>query len=124
MSQNVTSILDINNFSGRKSVMLIGVIARETGADLNSNIVSRSTLERHRKKNRVEIATAIREKVSRRETEILVVHWDGKILANSTDPDDFKRKVERHSVVVSGCTPKILKIKTANLKIFFLIRKI
>jgi hypothetical protein len=49
MSQNVTSILDRNNFSGRKSVMLMGVIARETGADLNSNIVSRSTLERHKK---------------------------------------------------------------------------
>jgi hypothetical protein len=35
------------------------------------------------------------------------------MLANNTDPDDFNRKVERHGVVVSGCTPKILKIKTA-----------
>jgi hypothetical protein len=116
VSQNMTSILDRNNFSGRKSVMLMGVIARETGADLNSNLASTSTLERL--KNRVEIPTAIREKVSIWEAEILVVHWDGKKLANSTDPDDFKRKVERHAVVVSGCTPKILKVKNANLKIF------
>jgi hypothetical protein len=30
VSQNVTFILDSNNFLGRKSVMLMGVIARET----------------------------------------------------------------------------------------------
>jgi hypothetical protein len=33
----------------------------------------------------------------------LVVHWDGKMLVNSTDRKDLKSIVERHAIVVTGC---------------------
>jgi hypothetical protein len=78
-------------------------VAVEMFENVDASLVSRSTLERHGKKNRCDIAASIRAEVAKWEDVVLVVHWDGKMLIKSTNPKDLKSKVERHAIVVTGC---------------------
>jgi hypothetical protein len=80
ISPNVTSILDRNSMSGRESIMFLGAVAVEMDEDIDASLVSRTTLERHRKKNRSEITSSIKAEVAQWGDVPLVVHWDEKML--------------------------------------------
>jgi hypothetical protein len=63
ISPNKTSILDRNSISGREAIMFLGAVAVEMDEDVEASLVSRTTLERHRKK-RSEITSSIKEEVA------------------------------------------------------------
>jgi hypothetical protein len=113
-SPDVTSALDRINISDRQAVILVGAIGKANNADLENSILSRSTVHRrrliHRQKIRDEVMTEFEEKPK----TALVVHWDGKLMINSTSKENSKDHCDRIAVVVSGLqTEKILGIPKA-----------
>jgi len=92
ISPNEGSILDKTKLSSRESMMFLEVVANEMGEDINTGIVSRATLECHRKKDHY----FQNNQMSQCDFP-LVVHWDGKLLMKT-----IKKKVERHAIVVTG----------------------
>jgi hypothetical protein len=76
--------------------MFLSAVVVEMDENVDASLVSRTTLERHRKKNRTDTFSSIRTEVSHLGDVHLVAHWDAKMLVNSIDPKDLKSKVERH----------------------------
>lgn len=95
-SKHVTSALDRNKVSDREALRLMVPIAAALGHDLSSLPLSRSTIQRKRKKARKDMFEGIKESVSF--DDPVIVHWDGKILPDILGTD----KVDRLPVLVSA----------------------
>lgn len=102
-SSSVSSALDRLNMSDRKFAMLAAAIAKANGQDLSEVTLSRSTIRRKRLYNRSNIVSDIRERFQTHTKSHLVVHWDGKIMKDTTGSDKVSCSItERLAVVVTG----------------------
>ncbi|KAK0066934.1 hypothetical protein Bpfe_003669 [Biomphalaria pfeifferi] len=98
-SSDVSSTLDHINLSDRKFTVLAAAIARENGEDVGTGSLSRSTVHRKRSLHRSMIETDVREEFRTRSKSVAVIHWDGKIMENSTDKNNPKAATDRLAVV-------------------------
>ena len=87
-SPDVASTLDRINMSDRKFVLLAASIAKANDEDLSTARLSHSTVHRKRLSHRSAIASNIRQEFMLTEKATLVVHWDGKIMKDSTNRED------------------------------------
>ncbi|KAK0067447.1 hypothetical protein Bpfe_002954 [Biomphalaria pfeifferi] len=101
-SSDASSTLDRINLSDRKFTVLAAAIARANGEDVGTGSLSRSTVHRKRSLHRSMIETDVREEFRTRSKSVAVIHWDGKIMENSTDKNNPKAATDRLAVVVSG----------------------
>jgi hypothetical protein len=109
-SPDVTSTLDRINLSDRKFTLLAAAIARANDEDVDKGSLSTATVRRKRSAHREIIQSELKEEVRCRCIQPLVVHWDGKLLEDTTDIHNPK-KVDRLAVVVTGLSlEKILGI--------------
>ena len=69
---------------------------------LDDGPLSHSTIHHKRSQHSSEITSSIHADFSFVDKQQLVVHWAGKILADSTNKEDWKSKVDRLAVVVTG----------------------
>jgi len=59
-------------------------------------------IHRKRSQHRSQITSSIHAYFSLVDKQQLIVHWDGKIMADTTNKEDPKSKVDRLAVVVTG----------------------
>lgn len=110
-SPDVASTLDRINLSDRKFVLLAAAIAKANDEDLSTAPLSHSTVHRKRLFHRSVIASDVRQEFSLTKKAALVVHWDGKMMKNSTNHQDPRSVVDRLAVSITGAeTEKILGI--------------
>lgn len=108
-SPDVSSTLDRINISDRKFVLLAAAIVKANDEDLGSAPLSHSTVHRKRSAHRSTIATNVKQEFLSSEKSAFIVHWDGKIMKNTTNQEDPKSMVDRLAVSVTGHeTEKIL----------------
>ena len=101
-SPDVSFVLDRINLSDRKFTVLAAAIAKATGEDLSSTVVSRSTVRRKRAQHRSIIEDQVRKDFQTGEKPPLLVHWDGKVMKDSTNLEDQRSSTDWLAVVVSG----------------------
>ena len=101
-SPDVSSVLDRINLSDRKFTVLAAAIAKASGEDLGSTVLSRSTVRRKRVHHRSVIESQVRKEFQTGEKPPLLVHWDGKVMKDSTNLEDQRSSTDRLAVVVSG----------------------
>lgn len=110
----VTSALDRVGLPDDQFRLIMGPIASVMKADSTKTRLSRSTIKRKWNVNRKGVAETIKERfVSESALTNFIVHWDGKLLSDSTNPNFAlkKRKTDRIAVAVSGNgTSKLLGI--------------
>ena len=99
---DVASTLDRINLSDRKFVLLAAAIAKANDEDLSTAPLSHSTVHRKRSSHRSAIASDIRQEFMLTEKAALVVHWDGKIMKDTTNHEDPKSTADRLAVSVTG----------------------
>jgi hypothetical protein len=110
-SPDVSSVVDRINLSDRKFTLLAAAIARASGQDLDSASLSRSTVCRKRSQHRATIDTQVRQEFQSGEKTALVIHWDGKLMKDSTNLENPKSNIDRLAVIVTGCNvDKVLGI--------------
>jgi hypothetical protein len=98
--------LDRVNISDRKATFVIAATAKALGQDLDSTLLSRSTVRRSRKACRETVATEDMATFSM--TAPFLLHWDGKLLPNIVDGRD---KVDRIAILISsGGIEKLLAV--------------
>lgn len=119
-STEMTSALDRTNTSDGKYTILTSSMARACNVDINRLNLSHSTISRKRKHNRNILVDDIKQdffSLLEEDTFGLVIHFDGKMLPNSTAEDSSERnsKVDRIGVVVKGLKfEKLLGVVKAN----------
>ena len=101
-SQDVSSALDRINLSDRKFTILAAAIAKASKEDLNDVALSRSTVHRKRLQSRAKNDMHIREQFLSRNKPPLLVHWDGKVMLDSTNLENRHSNTDRLAVVVTG----------------------
>lgn len=103
-SPDVSSALDRINLSDRKFTILAAAIAKANSEDLSTVALSRQTIRRKRSAHRSQIDSCIRDEFQRSHKPPLVVHWDGKLMKDTTNSSsaDKKINVDRVAVAVSG----------------------
>jgi len=69
---------------------------------LDDGPLSHAAIHCNRSQHRSEITSSRYADCSLVDKQQLVVHWDGKIMADTTNKEDLKSKVDRLSVVVTG----------------------
>jgi len=110
-SPDVSSALDRINLSDNKFTILAAAIAKASGEDLKKDTLSRSTVYRKRSAHRSTIEACIRGEFHSTDKPPLVVHWDGKLMRDTTNKEDPKSKTDRIAVGVTGhLVDKILGI--------------
>ena len=102
-SPDVSSALDRINLSDRKFTLLAAAIAKASSVDLNSAVLSRTTVRRKRQHHRSVIESQVRKEFESQDKPPLLVHWDGKVMKDSTNPENQISNTDRLAVVVSGC---------------------
>lgn len=95
-TSQVTSALDRNKVSDREALRLMVPIAAALGENPSALSISRTTIQRARKKGREDFAKHIKETF--KPEFPLLVHWDGKILPEIIGSE----KIDRLPIVVSG----------------------
>lgn len=103
-SPDVLSALDRTSIINNEFLFVAAAIGKECGEDLRKCTLSASSLHRRRNENRARVAKTVREEFTSGTNGGLVVHWDGKKMADTTDPNRelSKQKADRCAVVVSG----------------------
>jgi hypothetical protein len=103
ISATVSAALDRTNISIRKSTMILASAINEAGSLTAASVLSKSTVHRLRKRHRQEAANTIKEKYKPTKS---VVHWDGKLLPDTTgvDTDQVDRLAILLSSLVDGDT--------------------
>lgn len=101
-SPDVSSTLDRINLSDQKFTLLAAAIAKASGQDLQCAPLSRSTVRRKRIEHRSTTESRIRQEFLSSEKAPLVVHWDGKMMRDTTNLKDPKSNVHRIAVGVTG----------------------
>ena len=112
-SADVASTLDRINLSDQKFAMLAAAIAKANGQDIENVSLSRSTIRRKRNIHRSNIDNHVRNTFSSVQKVPLVVHWDSKIMKNTTlsTSSSSTSSTDRLAVVVTGqAIEKILGI--------------
>lgn len=95
-SPDLLSTLDRTKVSDRNAMRIISATASAMGKDIDEVCISRSTLQRERKKFRIEIANSIKKSFT---TDVpLTVHWDAKLMPDLIGIEN----VDRLPVLVSG----------------------
>ena len=87
-SPDVSSVLDRISLSDRKFTVLAAAIAKASGEDLSSTVLSRSTVRHKRAQHRSIIEDQVRKDFQTGEKPPLLVHWDGKVMKDSTNLED------------------------------------
>ena len=105
LSMSVAAVLDRTNISVRKSAMIVASVLNIAGS--SPNVLSRSTVHRHRQKRRRQLAGMIR---SSYQVTKSVVHWDGKLLPDVAGPASSTSLVERLSILVTSTADGITKL--------------
>lgn len=90
-------MLDKCKISDRDAVHLLFATAESLGNDTNKLIINRSSIRRSRLRLRKQRAEKIRRDYNLTKDEVVVIHWDGKLLPALTG----KTKVDRLPVVAS-----------------------
>ena len=101
-SADVASTLDRINLSDQKFAMLAAAIAKANGQDIENVSLSRSTIRRKRNIHRSNIDNHVRNTFSSVQKVPLVVHWDSKIMKNTTLSTSSASSTDRLAVVVTG----------------------
>ena len=101
-SPDLSSTLDRINLSDQKFTMLAATIARAIEEDLQSASLSRSTIHCKRIEHRSSTDNNIRLAFLSGERSPLVIHWDGKMMKDSTNFENPKCNVDRIAVTVTG----------------------
>jgi hypothetical protein len=103
-SPDVSSALDRINLSDRKFTILAAAIAKANREDLSTVALSRQTIRRKRSAHRSHVDSCVRGEFQRRDKPPLVVHWDGKLMRDTTNSSsaEGKANVDRVAVAVSG----------------------
>lgn len=86
-------------------VQFISAIARTGDLDVKKSVPSRSALRTTRIDNRNTISAKIDEKFIeklKKENLKLTVHWDGKLMSNTTNAGNENILIDRLPVVVTG----------------------
>jgi hypothetical protein len=117
-SADTTSVMDRLNMSDREGVLMIGAVAAAMGENIATQTLSRSSLRRYRQKNRVEITENIKNNTNWGDDRV-VIHWDGKKLANATNVLDPKSKIERLGVVATGKLNQLLNTCISLIYFYF-----
>ena len=92
----LAAALDRTKMTDRGAVFILTEAARSFGVEVAELNINRSSIARHRKRNREEFAENIKADFS---ADVpLVVHWDGKMVESLTT----KEHVDRLPVLVSG----------------------
>lgn len=99
LSKEVTSALDRCNTSDRNAYFTLCATAKSMGHNIAKLPLSRSSIRRYRIGNREDIAQNIKSDF--RPTVPLVVHWDGKLMKDTTAAG-ASSKVDRLPVIVTG----------------------
>jgi len=69
---------------------------------LDDSPLSHAAIHRKRSQHSFEITSSIHANFSLVDKQQLVVHWNGKIMADTTNKEDPKSTVERLAVIVTG----------------------
>lgn len=86
-------------------VQFVAAIARAGNLNVNQAVIGRSAIRLHRNENRAILTSKIdHEFIAKLRTENikLTVHWDGKLMSNSTNDGTENTLVDRLPVVVTG----------------------
>ena len=100
ITSEVSAALDRTNTSDRKAAHILSAMAstRQFQHNVEELIISPSTIRRARMKHRAAFAAEV--KATFDPTVRLVLHWDGKIMDDFSDPG--RERVERLPILVSG----------------------
>ena len=108
LTPDVLSSLDRTKTSDRQAVQIIAPIIHATGQNVEEYNINRSSVRRYRQKHRIELSSALKSDFNTQKP--LVLHWDGKLMADLTGDE----KVDRLPIIVSGsgteqllCVPKL-----------------
>jgi hypothetical protein len=96
ITPRLAAALDRAKLSDRMAVFVLTETARSLGHDITTLNINRSSIKRHREEHRATIAAIIKTKFVG--DEPLVVHWDGKLMADISG----KEHVDRLPIIVSG----------------------
>lgn len=109
ITPKVVAALDKCKVSERDAVHLITSIVQALDIDVMPLTLSRTTIQRYREKIRIEASEKLKINFEELSLEAPVIHWDGKLFTNYSDPE--KSKHDRLAVIVtSGKTEKILGV--------------
>lgn len=98
ITPELAAALDRTKLSDRKATFVIAETVKSLGLGIDDIALNRDTIRRERIKQRSEQATALQDKFKTTCNVPLVVHWDGKLIADLTS----KEKIDRLPVIVSG----------------------
>lgn len=96
LTPEVLSSLDRTKTSDRHAVQIIAPIIHASGENLEEYSINRSSLRRYRQKHRSEVSSLLKSEFNPQKP--LVLHWDGKLMADLTGDE----KVDRLPIIVSG----------------------
>lgn len=96
MTPKLVAALDRTGTTPRQATYILTAATEALGIDVNEVNLSRSTVQRARVDIRKDVATQLKSKL--KVANILVLHWDGKLL-----PDNEKSgKIERLPIIITG----------------------
>lgn len=96
IDEAVAAACDRAKITDNQGIFLIGAVLRSAGLNINECTFSSSTLRRKRMEFRTKFAAQLKENLKC--AELLVVHWDGKLLPKV----EGIGRVERLPVVITG----------------------
>jgi hypothetical protein len=110
-SPDVVSTLDRVNLSDRDFVYLAAAFAKANNVDIAATTFSASTVARRRKLLRKNLSEQSQKEFMEKDKNCLVIHWDGKLMENTTKTTGEKNRIDRIAVVVTGAeTSKLLAV--------------
>ena len=96
VTPDVAAALDRAKVSDRKATLLLTAAAQGLGHNPEELAINRSSIRRNREVCRSELAAHLKQEFI--PSVLIVVHWDGKLLADLTG----KNKVDRFPVILSA----------------------
>ncbi|KAK3917833.1 Mushroom body large-type Kenyon cell-specific protein 1 [Frankliniella fusca] len=98
VSPEIAEVLDYAKLSNTQATKLIAAVACSSGVSVNNTNINRSTIHRRRAKLRTASANSVRENFYKEADDVLVLHWDGKIV----NALDGKETADRLAILVTG----------------------
>ena len=100
MNHETSAVLDRDGISHYSATRVIASVAKNLGYSLNELALSRTTIQRSRKTQRIDMADRIKKKFQESSNKcILQILWDGKQMA---DPENPRKHIDRLPVLVAG----------------------
>ena len=105
VSPSVSAALDRTKTSDRKAAYILAATAQSLGHNVEDLALNRSTIKRQREYHRSRLAKALKKEFH--VNVPLVVHWDGKLMADLSG----KENVDRLAILISGnSVSQLLKV--------------